>query len=305
MKRILIILFLTTGVKIFSQDQLFKKDNSKLEVKVLEVTPDEVKYKLKNNANGPLYIVRKSDVALIIYENGTHETYPDAKPPTQTVYIQPMPYNTLDSLRARRVREREKQFLAVTKNKNIVFLNALGFLNAGISLSYFREFTGGLFDIHIPIAYASYPQGQNYASLSASFFGSGNFYGYKITQKSIDVGLGAYINTSGKKPVTHFVGPLIRFAQYNGTFEEYDQSYYYQSIKTHGFVVNDVYFMLNNGVLFRLSSRFNLMINGAIGFVTSRTYIGNNPINFQSGYYYDSYNSAPVLQFGFNFGYRF
>ena len=119
--RYLIILFLFLGVKLFSQDQLFKRDNTKQEVKVLEVTPEEIKYKLKANLSGPVYTIKKSDVALIIYENGTHETYSDTKSQSpQTVYVEPRSYYNIDSSKAQKDRSREQQFQKFTKAKNVV-----------------------------------------------------------------------------------------------------------------------------------------------------------------------------------------
>ena len=58
------------GGNLFSQDQLFKKDNTKVDVKILEINPTEIKYKLFNDEDGPTIRVLKSDVALIIYKNG-------------------------------------------------------------------------------------------------------------------------------------------------------------------------------------------------------------------------------------------
>jgi len=73
-----------------AQDQLFKKDNTKLDVKILEINPTEIKYKLFTYQDGPLIIISKKDVALIIYQNGTHEvinTPSEIAPLTQTVII--------------------------------------------------------------------------------------------------------------------------------------------------------------------------------------------------------------------------
>lgn len=313
MKRFLCVLFILCGLKLISQDQLFKKDNSKQEVKILEVTPDEVKYKLKANPNGPLYIVKKHEVALIIYENGTHETYPDAKSPAQPVYIEQRPYFTIDSSKILKDREREKQFVSFTTAKHVVLINALDLVNSSVGVSYFREFGNGLLDIHVPFSFSfgtptfmtffgPYSPG-NYSNISE----------FKITQKAYDIGLGVYINTSGRRTITHFIGPLIRFAQYNGTFKSYDNyNYYYypQTQSTHGFVVNETTCMLNNGVLFRMTPHFNFTINAAVGFLIDRHFVANNPADFQNpnnyGYYntYSS-NSTPTFQMGFNFGYRF
>jgi len=70
---LIFVLFCLTGFFAKSQDQLFKKDNSKILVTIVEVSPDAIKYKMADNPNGPIYIVSKNDVAMIIYKNGEHE----------------------------------------------------------------------------------------------------------------------------------------------------------------------------------------------------------------------------------------
>ena len=87
MKYLAILCALFIGGKLISQDQLFKKDNTKLEVKILEINPTEIKYKLFNYEDGPIITVLKSEVALIIYKNGMHEVI-TASPETLVVIQQ-------------------------------------------------------------------------------------------------------------------------------------------------------------------------------------------------------------------------
>ena len=68
-----ITLFLLCYTTLFCQDLLIKKDSSRLEVKLLEVNPFSLKFKLYSNLNGPDYIIDKMEVALIIYQNGIQE----------------------------------------------------------------------------------------------------------------------------------------------------------------------------------------------------------------------------------------
>jgi len=86
-KHLVILTLLGLALTTKAQDQLFKKDNSKLLVKITEVSPDEIKYKLFNNLNGPIYVVNKSEVSLLIYENGQHEVINTA--PMPAVIYQP------------------------------------------------------------------------------------------------------------------------------------------------------------------------------------------------------------------------
>ncbi len=69
------ILFLISPA--ISQDILIKNDKSKLEVKVEQIKQDEITYRKYSNLNGPLYIMPKSEIFLIIYENGEQEHFGD------------------------------------------------------------------------------------------------------------------------------------------------------------------------------------------------------------------------------------
>lgn len=59
----------------FSQDIITKKSGEDIQAKVLEVTTTEIKYKKFDNQNGPTFIILKSDVLMIRYENGTKDIF--------------------------------------------------------------------------------------------------------------------------------------------------------------------------------------------------------------------------------------
>jgi len=56
-----------------AQDLLTRRDGTEVLVKVLEITPELVKYHRFDNPDGPLISVRKADVFRIKYANGTQE----------------------------------------------------------------------------------------------------------------------------------------------------------------------------------------------------------------------------------------
>ncbi len=62
-------------VKVFGQDILVKKDSSKIEAKLLEIRPTEIKYKYFNYQEGPTLIINKNEVAYIVYANGQTEIF--------------------------------------------------------------------------------------------------------------------------------------------------------------------------------------------------------------------------------------
>lgn len=58
-----------------AQDMLTKRNGDEIAVKVLEVTPTEVRYKRTDNPDGPLFIVLRSEVFMIKYANGTKDVF--------------------------------------------------------------------------------------------------------------------------------------------------------------------------------------------------------------------------------------
>ena len=59
----------------FSQDTITLRTKEEIQSKVVEITASEVKYKKFDNLNGPLFVIFKSDVLSIRYENGTKDEF--------------------------------------------------------------------------------------------------------------------------------------------------------------------------------------------------------------------------------------
>ena len=76
MKKIL-LLFTCAAISLsaFSQDILVRKNGDAENVKVLEVSPAEVKYKKSSNLNGPIFTEKRTDIYSIKYENGEVQSF--------------------------------------------------------------------------------------------------------------------------------------------------------------------------------------------------------------------------------------
>jgi hypothetical protein len=72
------------SINAYSQDVIIKNDKTEIKGKVLEVGENDVKYKKKDNPNGPTYSVSKSSILIIIYANGEKETFTENQTQTQT-----------------------------------------------------------------------------------------------------------------------------------------------------------------------------------------------------------------------------
>lgn len=54
-------------------DTIILKNGQGFKVKVLEIGPNEIKYKMCDNLNGPTYTRNRSEIYMVIYPNGTKE----------------------------------------------------------------------------------------------------------------------------------------------------------------------------------------------------------------------------------------
>ncbi len=77
MKKTIFVLLIVLFISIdgFSQDIITKSDSVKIEAKVIEVGLNTIKYKKFSNQNGPVYVIRKSDVHDILYKNGERDIF--------------------------------------------------------------------------------------------------------------------------------------------------------------------------------------------------------------------------------------
>jgi len=311
---------------IYAQDIIYKKDNTKIEAKITEITPTEVKYKLFNYQDGPTIILLKTEVTIIIYQNGIQEVIDQTTPPTPSVYAAPQsievyreyrePNIAKDSIKCAMVKE-------LLSTENLVSINILDPINGSFNVSYIREFAHNYLNVYISISIGFTTP--NFTQMSNTLFtGYSNNYTYSepnyfsvsdfsFTNKEYELGIGFHFQTSGKKQVTHFIGPYVSQSQFNGTYNK--TSYVYSTgnnkysineyTELNKFTMDRLSLMIDNGVLFRLTKHFNVML--LVGF----------------GYHIDSFkgedltkakNYNPPLQrsiilnaykFGVNFGYRF
>jgi len=304
MKPLFILLCLCWALGLSAQDQLFKRDNSKLEVKILEITPAEVKYKLFTYQEGPTISIARNDVVLIIYQNGQHEVFETVSTPTVQA-TEPADYvayqQTLQRLRAverlENARELKEKMDSLTVTKNLVFLNVTEFANGGVGIGYMREFFQNRFDITVQGAVGFTKPGFT-DEFDSKNYGTGSF---DYERKAIDVTAGLNVHTTNMRPITHFIGPMFSFSQFNGHFND---GYAYNPLTgRHPFVLNRYSFYLNNGILFRITRHLNMAMNMAVGFSRQEFVSSTKPKYFSQ---YD--NSRSIVNFmrtGFYLGYRF
>lgn len=76
MKKIILFFLITLfTTQLFSQDKIYKLKGAVINAKVIEIGTDEIKYKLFENPDGPVYVVDKSTLSKIEFANGKVEKY--------------------------------------------------------------------------------------------------------------------------------------------------------------------------------------------------------------------------------------
>jgi hypothetical protein len=323
MKKILFCLLLGFSMTVYAQDQLFKKDNTKVDVKILEINQTEIKYKLFTYQDGPTITVSKKEIALIIYQNGVHEVVNVAAPqtPPVTTEVPFVVYNNNYPTAPRINRDSVEKATVnnLLSTKNLISFNMLEPINGSLGLSYVREFANNYFHVYVPVTFGFaapyFTQSVNTLFSRNQIYYDYNNYSnfsisdYKYTNKTYEVGLGIHFQTSGKRAITHFVGPYVATSQFTGTYTKtetiYDPNGYYGNtiVTNNTFKMDRVYVMLNNGLLFRVTKNFNIMLIAGLGYHID-TYKSADDLTKAINY---TKSVLPLNAFkaGVTFGYRF
>ena len=85
---------------IKAQDVIVTKDSRKIEVKILEVSATEVKYKNQNNLDGPTTVISAKDLNSIMYESGEVQLFdlPANFNNPETLTVEPYPSDDMLSI---------------------------------------------------------------------------------------------------------------------------------------------------------------------------------------------------------------
>lgn len=94
MKRLLLIFLVLLGYTLNAQDKILKKNGEEIISKLIEITPEIIKYKKFDNQEGPTYSIYIKDINKIIFENGKVEIFSKEKEVSQQ---QPKEYELVDT----------------------------------------------------------------------------------------------------------------------------------------------------------------------------------------------------------------
>ena len=80
MKKTLLFVWATLGVlaSASAQDLIVRRDSARIEARVTEISPTEIRYKRASNPDGPTYVLPLGDVRSIRFANGEEEVFAPA-----------------------------------------------------------------------------------------------------------------------------------------------------------------------------------------------------------------------------------
>jgi hypothetical protein len=239
-----------------SQDQLFKKDNTKLLVKILEVGPYEVKYKMHENPDGPVVVESRENVALVIYENGRHETI--TAPVLQV-------YHANEGIFVDQMSKADSaQFYRYSNNISVNFFN---FFNNEFGLLYQKDFYAGHWTLVIPFAVGIAKPNVT----QSTYFGNGTNAGnYELNHKIYEIGAGINYIPSYRGSVNYYIGPVLRYIKYDGSqivsVSHTGAPYYTNIIVRNNTSLSRYALSITNGFILRTRSRLNVNTFISLGF---------------------------------------
>ncbi len=219
MKTIILLFLVLFVAQGFSQDLLFKTDSTKLEVKIVEINPTEIKYKLFNYEDGPKSTILKSEVAVIIFKNGDRKVISPFIKQTEAVKgaivnvpIDDTLWKKREEAQLKYQENKKAELEMVLSTKNLIGLNLFELLNGCIGITYIRELASHHVNICVPINIGFTAPAVN--NLMAKGIINNKYHevkDYIYTRKIIEIGLGVNFQTSSKRSTTYFVGPLVNF----------------------------------------------------------------------------------------------
>ena len=133
------LVFLLTN-NLTAQDLIIKNDKSEIKGKVIEFTDEVIKYKKASMMDGPLYSIKKEEVFMIVYKDGTTEyvevkkviVAPPSAPAATPAYTAPTKYynvltpqgsNTATTTKIVTDEDSEKGYAMLSTNDSFTSLN--------------------------------------------------------------------------------------------------------------------------------------------------------------------------------------
>jgi len=284
LKYISVVLFVTLGFCVKSQDLIYLNGGSKFEGLVKEINETSIKYKNINNPEGPTYVIAKSDVLFIEYKNGNVDIINKNPNPVT-------PKSTTPTAGEKKEPKLPKPSEVYYMNKNSLMINGLALTNADITLLYERD----LLQNHLGVmVLGSY----NFNTRTTW----PNLYLMELSnsKKNYDVGLGLNFYPSVRKKSQYFVGLMVKYMNYSFdreiTVQEDIGGFIFEKIEIQKAQGYQLATMIVNGFQVRITPTF-----------TYKAFVGIGPFSGDSDLMKTDIGGSgiPKMYLGICFGYRF
>jgi hypothetical protein len=248
---ILFFLFLFSVIR--AQDIIYLNNGDKFEAVVKELNVVSIRYKNFANQDGPTYVIKRSDILFIEYQNGTIEVInknPVSVSPAKTETVAPKkeiiqkgPYDQL------------------YMNKSCLYLNGLALVNSDIALIYDREIAKSRASIVLLGAY-NFNIHTNYTNRYIQALNN--------SKKNYDLGIGINYYTQARRKSQYFVGFLLKYMNYDYVrqtiINDTISGVPYQTTKQQGVNNFQLAGMIVNGLQFRITPYFTYRAFIGVGF---------------------------------------
>ena len=286
LKAVLLSAFALISLSATAQDKIFKRNGDVIEGKVKEVNTRTVSYKRQDNPDGPDYVVNRSEVTKIQYQNGSED------------YISNVP-----SRDDKAPMHSEKQRPAIKYGGNIISaaLINLSEMGYGVGLAYERSLDRkGMISFYLPVNVCLGGLGGN----NYDMYGTGSYNTRSRTIYQLMPGVKFY-PTGNQGKVRYAVGPQLVYE--TGTIEREQWIYDPLSSSSVG-----GYYQRGNVDM----SKLGVMINNSVNmYPTQHLYLGldlglglpysHKEENLGTNVMVERGSDAPLVQFNFRFGFRF
>jgi hypothetical protein len=266
----LTILLSAAFLSVNGQDVLVKRNGKTIEGKVTEVGIDKVLYKISKEPDGANFVIRKSELNRIEFENG------------QTVFVN----DRFHEGKKRRDQDPEEGF-----GRNFINFSPFKALDSGPGFGISYEAIvdkRGYFGVILPVT-MTIPDSYTYV-----------FDTNRNTSEMYYFSPGLKIYPFGQKKVTYSVGPTLfmGFGNRRGTHTIYEPTtgvYRDEEDRVRRFRLG---MLVNNYVNFQITQRFQIALNAGLG---SR-YVDRETSTFQN---YNTSGLQITGEFNFSLGFRF
>jgi len=164
--------------RTFAQDVITLKNGDDIQALVQEIGEVDIKYKKYDNPNGPNYTLKKSEIFMIRYVNGSKDVFKDNPPPVTETTSEPTEKSTpvlavtatIKSAETNTSTPKSEQ-LSIQSNKGEVYLNIWGNLKYRSTNAKVTNVVD-LFYV-VPDALENYKSGKTWNAIGGGIVGAG------------------------------------------------------------------------------------------------------------------------------------